>query len=136
MYLPAGWSHMTINPTEELISEAISLDGSPHDPTVSQEIPNVVIGIGAQKIWDTTERVHQCSRILFSSAEVMNELSSPSALLTLLQSSAPDYECYKSLGNIYKQKSHELLTQFSNLSSPYPETTICIFLQYAVEFYR
>jgi hypothetical protein len=141
IYLPAGWSHLTINPTRQPpISQVISSEGPGDEPDLIQEIPNLVIGLGAQRIWDTTERINQCSRILFSSPVAIEELSPPSSLLSLLMTSTADYECYKSLGNIYKQKSIELLTQLSLQDDPSLTVTvtekICRFLQYAIEFYR
>jgi hypothetical protein len=166
---------MTINPEQERTQEEQSATDLSSTVSVSfesllidEDLPtgNVVIGIGAQRIWDTAERINQCSQIIFSSSQVLNELPSLSTLLTLLHHNTdpnsstsvptpvPDYECSKSLGNIFKQKSIELSSsRFSshehnqhdregkengkvNKTIASDLDMSCLFLQYAGEFYR
>lgn len=128
LYLPSGWNHMTLNPSRESSHRKV-------DET--EEGSQLVIGIGGQKIWDATNREAQCFKILFSSSLSLD--TEPLTVLNLLDSAIPDYECLKSIGNIYKQKANELLklsTQKFTINFNNYTTSICILLQSAVEFYR
>ena len=104
LYLPSGWSHMTYN--------------SPSDINGYEEnsLPNVVIGIGAQSIWDTSEREQECYEILSFTQPISDINQSNSFFQANFNAEVDitnnhnflDYECLKSLGNINKQKASEI----------------------------
>lgn len=150
LYFPSGWSHMTFN----------SYPNDNNTINIENSSPNVVIGIGAQSIWDTTEREKQCFKILFSnnhnngnnneSDKIEIEVgieADKSNLLEIITTrkdnfNSLDYECLKSLGNIYKQRAFEIKQLISttkqNNVDQINEHTIqrCNYLHLAVEFYQ
>lgn len=88
----------------------------------NNEDSNIVVGIGGQSIWNTFEREKQCNEILTNTSI--------------------DYECFKSLGNIYKQKSNEvkqiIINEYKNNVNKQNELNIerCKYLHNAEKMYR